>query len=65
MDSSHPLTPDHLLLIKDALTKLQEADMMVTKAKNAGIDVGEQSKQISDLRTRLRQIGIAYFPGKL
>jgi hypothetical protein len=62
---SHPLTDDHLVMIKDAMARLADADHMITKAKMAGIAVDEQQKQVHELRNKLRQIGHAYFPGKL
>ena len=62
---SHPLTPDHLALLKDAKSRLAEAEGMVAKMAIAGLDTSEHQKKIADLRNQIQRIGTAYFPGQL
>jgi hypothetical protein len=64
-DPIRPLTDDHLVEIKDGLDKLDQAERMVEQAIRAGIDVEGEKKRIAELRTKLRRIGTAYFPGRL
>jgi hypothetical protein len=65
ISASHPLTEDHLTLLKDGFSRLDQAERMIQKAHLAGIDVTEQKKGVTELRKQLRQIGNTYFPGKV
>lgn len=60
----HPLTHDHLVLIREGMEQLEHADRQIEQAVRAGIDVADYKKQVMELRTKLQRLKTAYFPGQ-
>lgn len=59
-----PLTEADLQQIDQALGRSREAENLIARARQAGIDVGELETRNRDARERLRRIKGAFFPGR-
>jgi len=62
MAAPQVLTQDHLNQINQALQALNDADELMVRAAQAGIDVSSQQAQSQSARTQLQRIKQAFFP---
>jgi hypothetical protein len=62
-DIANPLTDTHLAQINEKLEQLNQADIAITKAQQAGIDVGNRRAEVAEARAKLTAIKTVYFPG--
>lgn len=61
---SAPFDASDLEALNERLKELDEADKLIAKAKQAGMDIGDQEKESRELRQRLMRIKQTFFPGK-
>lgn len=58
----NPLSQEHLDQINKSLEQLKEAEHQIALAERAGLNVGAQKQQVSDLTAQLKAIKQVYFP---
>lgn len=58
-----PLKPEDLEKINSALAGLAEAKTFITRAKQAGVDIGDREEELKATETRLNGIKAAFFTG--
>lgn len=63
-DRATPLTPADLDDINRALTRLDDADDLIQKASQAGIDVEPFRARARENKDRLLKIKQSFFPGQ-
>lgn len=61
---SAPLTEADLEQINTALGRSREAEGIIARARQAGIDVTDLERRNTEARERLRRIKTAFFPGR-
>jgi len=61
---SAPFTTQDLTDLNEQLRQLDEADRLIVKAKQAGMDVGGNEVQSRELRTKLMRLKQTFFPGR-
>lgn len=63
-DENGPFTDTDLDELNARLKDLDSADILIRKAVQAGLDIGEADKQSRDMRTKLTRVKTSFFPGK-
>ncbi|MGH7240316.1 MAG: hypothetical protein ACREHG_09690 [Candidatus Saccharimonadales bacterium] len=61
---SNPLTDEHLTLINQGIEAGTAAQSIAEKAKQAGMDVAELERQVTEGTNKLRRIKQVFFPGR-
>lgn len=64
MDIPNPLTEQHYQQIVNGLSVIAQAEQQILLAKQAGINVDQQSAQLADNKQKLLQVKNTYFPGR-
>lgn len=63
-DRASPLTDEDLADIDRALARLKDADNLIVKSQQAGIDVEPFRQRAREAQERLLKIKQAFFPGR-
>ncbi len=64
MAENGPLTQADLIELKQKITELDKADLLIAQAERAGIDVSGQQDKTRELRDKLMKMKQAFFPGQ-
>ncbi len=64
MAENGPLTLADLIELKQKITELDKADLLIEQAGRAGIDVSGQQTKTRELRDKLMKMKQAFFPGQ-
>lgn len=57
------LDEDDLSVLNEALQRLEENEENLTRAEQAGIDIGSIRARFDEDKTKIRRIKTAFFPG--
>lgn len=63
-DLLHPLGPEDLVKIEDALARIKQAELAGEMAQRAGIDVTAEIARMDAVKSKLLTIKQVYFPGQ-
>ena len=63
-DLSNPLDDADLTRIKDALERINQAEMLAKKAQRAGIDTSAELGEMMEQRKTLNAIRAQFFPNQ-
>jgi len=61
---SAPFGPEDLVQLNEQLRQLDEADRLIQKSKQAGLDVGANETTSRELRAKLLRLKQTFFPGR-
>jgi hypothetical protein len=62
--AANPFTEADLATWNEKLKELDTADLVMTKAENAGIDVSAQRAKSQEIRSQLLRLKQSFFPGR-